>query len=613
MAVTRPRSKSLVLDDTILAIPDTDLVVDIPYTNDYYEFTEFLNQTKAQNNKFIEDIESIMVSLDSLLTIQDSVILQTTDFQSESTSLIDSLTNLDQLHTSLVEKFKIFHNLDYIVKKLNTVNNSKIVLKSSFHNLLESLDKSIEFVNDPNHKGYKDITVYQHRFKQCMIRALTLIRNYIINQIKATQTKIEPQIKPQTVDALVNVTFADAIAKTFPLFLELYKRTTFNDDDDFFNLLDDVYNQYSKTRSSLVNTHIVQPFLAITKFNIPIVEFANTNLSFFTKLIDKETDIFKSIFFLPPPLADNTANATAVTTYLEHLLDPVYYLLRNRILRETDIDNLCELITLINSYSFYAPLLRPILHDSQTRLVFRVQKYIDLHITKYKRTGRELVITKDASLIYPPVEDSIDILNKIYGLLNSAVFDDIASNIVHLCIVSLNGFIQSNVEYELYAIKSLLLLKETIRNFDILHFRRETTLDFSGLKTILSKSGSAYDRLVGSIPSVINDVVDVHVELQVTIRTAVHKFIEIAVNRLKENTTESEIKRLYSQIKEFVDDETASILMDGIQEEMGPEIHDLWIKAVKEVMSNSDENTNDNKDNNELIDKIQKDLDNISV
>ncbi|TID29906.1 hypothetical protein CANINC_001417 [Pichia inconspicua] len=620
--MVRARSRSFTLDESILAVPATDVVVDHLYIDEYQDFTEFLRQTKNQNNEFITHINSTIDSLDKLLAIHDSVIMQTTDFQSESTTLIESLTHLDELHKSLTAKFNVFRSLDYIVKKLNTVNNTKIVLKPSFHDLLNQLDNALEFVNNPAHSEYKDITVYQHRFKQCMIRALTLIRNYIINYIKSTEKKIVSQIKPQTADALLNVTFVDSLASVFPIFLELYKRTTPSDidnkdsDEDYFNLLDDVYNQYSKTRGQLVNTHIVHPFLASTKFDQPIVEFTNTNLNFFIKLIDKETEVFKSVFFLPPPAADNTTNATAVTSYLEQLLDPLYYLLRNRILRETDIDNCCELINLITSFTTHAPLLRPILHDAQTRLVFRVQKYLDEHITWYKRTGQELVITKDSKLVYPPVLDAVDILNKIYGLLNAAVFDDIASNAVHMCIESLNAFVEDKVEYQLYAIKSLLLLKETIHSFDIIHFRRETTLDFSRLKTILSKTGSVYDKLVGSLPKVVSEVVDVHVELQVTIRAAVHRFIEIAVSRVNENASIAEIKRLYSQITEFVDDETTTILMDGVQEELGPQFHDTWVAGVREAMmthQSVDTGIDTDANSQQLMDEIQNDLDNMSM
>lgn len=628
MTEYRRRSKSVSDANGGLLTNSVDLVIDSPLTDTYKHYADFLHHTHTQNNDFIDEIEGILNSFDTLLNIHDSVTSQTTDFQSESTALIDSLSELETLHTDLTSKFAIFNSLDSIVKKLNTVNNSKIVLKSSFHDLLVSLDQSIHFVNDPAHADYKDITIYKHRFKQCMIRALTLIRNYIINYIRSIENKISTQIKPENTQALLYVTFVDNISNVYPLFIELYQRAAINNidadddsNDDYYNLLDDVYNQYTKTRSHMMNQHIVQPFLTSTDFtNTPLVEFTNTNLNFFTKLIDRETEAFKTLFFLPTPLmqstSDNTANATAVTTYLEHLLDPIYYILRNKILRESNIDNLCELISLINTYStpsFHAPLLRPILHDAQTRLVFRVQKYIDIHITKYKTTGKELVITKTATLIYPPIEHSIDVLNKIYGLLNSAVFDDIASNIVHLCIASLENFTSphKNVEHQLYAIKSLLTLKDTIHNnFEILHFRRETTLDFSGLRTVLSKSGTVYDKLVGSLPTIVNDIVDVHVELQVSIRKAVHEFIQIAVTRLDGKISEQEIKRIYSQIREFVNDETAEILMDGIHDELDPQYHTIWINAVKEVLSTAVDVVDLDSD---LISDVQKDLDNISV
>jgi hypothetical protein len=654
------------------------------------DFLNILNHTKTQNDSFIQDVENIIHQLDSLLSIHNNVTIQTRDFQSESNQLIQELNVVESLYSELSEKFDYFKDLDSIVKKLNTVNNSKIVLKSSFHdNILIKLDNCIKFVNNPKYENYKDITMYKYRFKQCMIRALTLIRNYIINFIKNVESKIISKINelPKensnsiVIDALINNNFLDNMSSIYNLFSEIYKRT--NGNDDYFNLLDDVYNQYFKTRGNLINNYIISPQMKNINFNLNLIDLSNSNLKFFMKLIDKEFEIFKSLFFLPPneinELIDNSTNLTVCYKFFEStILDHLYYLLRNKILRETNINSLCELITLINSYSEsenlnfefsqylnlqlnrinYEELLKPILEDAQTRLVFRIQKYVETNIVNYKKTGKELIITNkpvkssdddkndfinnnlvlNSNMVYPPIICSIKLLTKIYQLLNQSIFDDITSSVVHLSLLSLKNNFNNNstLDCKLYQIRSLILFKEYINTFDIEHARKETVLDFSGLQNLYSKflgrqnkielkstdHESLFNTILGSIPKVINDYVDCRIELQIEIRNVVHEFIEISsknfiepllidstdslnvesLNKINEKfifNIKTELPRLKILIQDYIkDNKTKIFLLDGIKEEIQAE-YSKFYKMINE--SNNGELIAELMDNDEII------------
>lgn len=86
--------------------------------------------------------------------------------------------------------------------------------------------------------------------------------------------------------------------------------------------------------------------------------------------------------------------------FLETICEPLYDHLRPRIIHETDIVNLCQLCTLLQTRYFLDPedeleptdshqldfssLIQPALQDVQTRLVFRAQTVLRDEIERYK-------------------------------------------------------------------------------------------------------------------------------------------------------------------------------------------------------------------------------------
>lgn len=567
------------------------------------DFLAQLQYFRRENTKFINDLGGIVSHLDQFLKVNEEVTNETSDFKLKSNNLIKDLDELQYVHDGLTERLRVFESLDNVVTKLSKSNSTKSIVRSSFRDeILIKLDEAITFVNDERHQNYKEIEVFKYRFDQCLIRALSLIRNYLvktIRNIEADTIESIKELKDNTstvlINSIVNNKFSDSMSILYSPFVELYKRS-FNN-DDVSNLLEDVFNQYQKSRGNLVKTYITDPHFNQIKLMEDVSKLTQSSLLFFSTILDRELEIFEKTFFLPPnelnTLINNSINMIQMDKYFELLLDPLYYSLRNKIIRETQIDVLCELINIIQSYFNkkseldqdsmyiqhvevdYESLLQPILEDVQTRLVFRVQIYLENNIVNYKKTGRELIIEKrktidkkvetsendgsdlaianmdfvsSTKLVYPPMVDSIKLLTKIYTLVKQPVFDVLTGSIVHLSILSLKtnfGYTTNDLNIKLYEMESLLWFKDTINIFDIEHVRKDVNLDFSGLKNLVGRftnygnynaqlksteHENLFNTIWGSIPSVVNDFSDCRIELQIELRNVVHEFIEISSN-----------------------------------------------------------------------------------
>ncbi|GAV29813.1 hypothetical protein PMKS-003318 [Pichia membranifaciens] len=367
-------------------------------------------------------------------------------------------------------------------------------------------------------------------------------------------------------------------------------------------------------------------------------------------------------------------------------------LLRSYTEMENDTTEFSQYLAMQQNRIDYSELLQPILEDTQTRLVFRIHKFVETNIVNYKKTGKELIISNkpaattsdintnadyiddniilNSNMIYPPIINSIKLLTKIYQLLNQSVFDDITSSIVHLSLLSLESNFSNNssIDCKLYEIRSLILFKEYINTFEIEHARKETSLDFSGLKKLYTKflernrkielksteHESLFNLILGSIPKVVNDYVDCRIELQIELRNVVHEFIKITSKTfvqplfsipLEELTAEkvepineklisnirSELPRLKSLIKDYIrDNRTSTFLLDGIQEEIQNEytsfydsvtasgkgeviaelydveyLNKIWVETVKLLFIDDEEDENGNLDD---LRDIQKDI-----
>lgn len=239
---------------------------------------DFLNQLdfiKKQNDAFIGDVNGIISNLNSFLLKNEEVTNETSEFKLKSNNLIEKLDDLHDIYDGLTDKLRIFESLDSIVTRLSKSNTTKSIVRTSFRDdILIKLDEAIEFVNDEKHKEYKEVDVFKYRFNQCLIRALSLIRNYVMKTIKNIENdtvmaiqELEDKSSAVLINAIVNTKFQDSMSIICSPFVELYKRSFRN--DEVANLLEDVYNQYEKSRISLLENYIIRPHINSVKRDDP--------------------------------------------------------------------------------------------------------------------------------------------------------------------------------------------------------------------------------------------------------------------------------------------------------------------------------------------------------
>ncbi|QPG76008.1 hypothetical protein FOA43_003394 [Brettanomyces nanus] len=588
------------------------------------EFQEYLKFTLHENLRFETEAEAIIEKLDELLTINDQVTQRTEEFQSKSNILVTKVDKLTSLQHNLSDKLSFFEALDPIIQTLNTTSSGSIVLKASFQeDILAKLDKCIQFLDDPTSKDFKELSIYKFRFKQCMVRALTLMRNYIISNLREEEQRAQTKINVQKnddnetssrvlIDATLYSQFAKDLSKTSILFKRLYQRSSskLEESEEYFGLLNDCYNQYFKSRGALLHSVIGSTSKDDKDAKSSTSQKIQASLSKFSKLLNRESAVFKRIFFIPESEIienrDNEVNIGAMNTFFESLVDPLYESLRDQIIRETSIDELCETLGIIEGYFDYdyedgntasgistldsqtsgmdfikggidyQRLFRPLLEDTESRLVFRVRRYIDTNVLNYQRTGKELSIesrrtrpsdgdtvepdldmtlsntsnvtplSPRTSFIYPPVLKTVKLLSRIYQLVGQNIFDDMANSIVHLAITSLKSNFDDDVSLEskLYEIKNLMFLKDYMSSFDVEGSSRETTFDFSGLTdlyhTIMGRRKASKHRkdilslpntrnpLFAAVPRVVTDFFNCKAEIVTTLRETVHSFIDIS-------------------------------------------------------------------------------------
>ncbi|OAT06707.1 golgi complex component Cog3 [Blastomyces gilchristii SLH14081] len=247
----------------------------------------------------------------------------------------------------------------------------------------------------------------------------------------------------------------------------------------------------------------------------------------------------------------------------------------------------------------FSVLIQPALEDAQTRLVFRAQAILRDEIEKYKPRAEDLdyparnrnlllpgsennkshavshrrsssiepttplpkmpmVVDEDTDSPqekyprwdfdsgavfegwYPTLRTAVWLLSRIYRLVNSTVFDDLAHQIVHQTTLSLHAASTqistktSPTDAQLFLIKHLLLLKQQIVAFDIEFVSPDISIDFSSVTNTfweLRERGGLFNprnlmRLLGGglLPRVVENMLDAKVELDGRLRTVINDF-----------------------------------------------------------------------------------------
>lgn len=502
---------------------------------------------------------------------------RTREFNEQASKLMTQETELNAKFQEINTILKNFESLNEITKKLSIPNNSKVIKSKLFGKILNDLNNSLNFINDNEFKNFKNIDTYKIKFRQCMTKCLTMIQSYLIGELN----KLSVGIKTSTNDdqELINI----AIYSDFEAYITHYQDTDYSfpklidifliriiqyHENEYKGLLLEIFKTYFSVRLGLSNLDS-----EITKFTVDdLVKYTQDNLSFLKRLLPRELILFQQFFgFQDIP---DFVNAE-LYNYFKDLIDSFYDNFRIRVMRESSISVLCQLTTLLQSYYEYEEnneevnlqeMLNPILFEVQSRLIFRIQLYIDNKLIPYKPKAEDLALgqSKLAKVgvldndfednlfpnIYLPLAKALTILSQIYELINSLVFDDLAHYVVHSGILILKNMLPTcethfgSVESKLYYMKNLIALKYHINSFDIQYVRNDITFDFtSGLNELYTMfrrgevlvtltSSGFFNMIRKAVPKVINNMMDAKLEVELELNNITNELLAEYLNIL---------------------------------------------------------------------------------
>ncbi|KAK7549681.1 Sec34-like family-domain-containing protein [Phyllosticta paracitricarpa] len=644
---------------------------------EYQLYRDQLHLSHRHLDSLLESTNAALDLLSSLSDSFKAVAAQTTTFQKQCEGLIADQKRITKLADELAENLQYYAYLEPTTRRLNAPGAGNFVRGDAFKEMLVNLDSCIDYMQ--THPKHSESSTYGSRYKLLLTRALTLIRVHFTNTLREIAADVskriaDRQLNDTTMSALLYAKFRVGAAELKELGLEIQKRAVLPADaepdaePEYQSLMNELYQSYSATRGRLTLPLIAKKMHEISlapSSSKDLVTFARSGISYIRGICFDEYDLWSEWF----------EGEGGVYDFLEGIMEPFYDYLRPRTIHETQLVKLCELCSLIQSRYMeeeeeeiesspavrldFASLIQPALEDAQTRLVFLSLTIMRDDIEYYKpkpedlewpirsrrgsepkREGPALSGKKgqNGPLVpsgqedetdtrwafnaeaafkdwYPTLRKAIWLLSKIYRLVNSKVFDDLAHQIVHQTTMSLHHASQqistrsTPTDAQLFLIRHLLLLKQQIVAFDIEYLSTDISIDFSSVTNTfweLRERGGLFNprnwgRLVsmGLVPRVVENMLDAKSDLDGRLRSVIGDFTNSWAGRVTsaiapdkigkkgfaatealnevQKAAEKEVALLRRKLEEYIDDSrTRETLVAAVVEQIVANYESFW-------------------------------------
>ncbi|KAK9468276.1 Sec34-like family-domain-containing protein [Lipomyces arxii] len=349
-------------------------------------FIKFRNEAQSQLEScelYLSQTDSTLATFDSLAAGFEAVRKQTSSFQEASDALSIEHKRLETLANDLDKNLQPFNMLEEITRRLNAPGTD-FVKDEGFKKMLLTLDQCITYIE--SHPNFNGIDVYHMRFRQCMTRALTLIRTFFISSIRDVSTDVQSRIAARNFsEATQSALFYTKFRVDAPLLQSLTSEIASRCEghEEYASLLGDCYKAFINVRRRLI-TPIVSKRVSDLRNSIPdLIQLTRQSIAYMRTLCMDEFNLFYAIF---------TEGEDVIYDLLDNLCEPLHDILRSRIIHEKKAEVLYELCSLLQGLStreseemedeyFDSPqldfgrLFQSTLQDAQVKLVFRMQAY----------------------------------------------------------------------------------------------------------------------------------------------------------------------------------------------------------------------------------------------
>ncbi|KAF5726117.1 Sec34-like family protein isoform 1 [Tripterygium wilfordii] len=558
-------------------------------TNEFYKwFTDLESAMKSETEEKyqhyvnslterIETCDNILSQVDETLDLFNELQLQHQAVAIKTKTLHDACDRLVLEKQRLIEfadalrsKLKYFDELENIAP--NFYSPSMNVGNSNFLPLLKRLDDCISYVE--SNPQYEESSIYLLKFRQLQSRALGMIRSHVLSVLKSASFQVEAAIRSsggsktsvsEGVEAsAIYVRFKAAASELKPVLEEIESRSSRK---EYLQILGECHKLYCERRLSLVKG-IVQQRISEFSRKEALPSLTRSGCAYLMQVCQLEHQLFDHFF------PSSSEDVSSLAPLLDPLSTYLYDTLRPKLIHETNVDLLCELVDILKievlgeqlsrrseSLAGLRPTLQRILADVHERLTFRARTHIRDEIANYIPTNEDLdypaILERSAEMKsestssdensdvfktwYPPLEKTLSCLSKLYRCLEPAVFTGLAQEAVEVCSISIQKASKliakrsAAMDGQLFLIKDLLILREQIAPFDIEFSVTYKELDFSHLlehlRRILRGQASLFDwsrstSLARTLsPRVLESQIDAKKELEKSLKATCEEFI----------------------------------------------------------------------------------------
>ncbi|CAK9147861.1 unnamed protein product [Ilex paraguariensis] len=489
----------------------------------------------------------------------------------------------DACDRRLLEKQRLIEFAESLRSKLNYFDELENVATSfyspymtlangNFLPLLKRLDECISYFE--SNPQYAESSVYLVKFRQFQSRALGIICSHVLSVLKSTSSQVQAAIQSNNGSkaavsegletSVIYVRFKVAASELKPVLEEIESRSSRK---EYVQILAECHKLYCEQRLSLVRGIVHQRISEFAKKE-SLPSLTRSGCAYLMQVCQHEHQLFDHFF------PSSSKDISSLAPLIDPLCTNLYDTLRPRLIHETNLDTLCELVDILKvevlgeqlsrrseSLAGLPPTLDRILADVHERLTFRARTHICDEITNYvpfdddldyptklERSAEmksESTATDQSPDIfktwYRPLEKTLSCLSKLDRCLEPPVFTGLAQEAVEVCSLSIQKASKlivkksSPMDGQLFLIKHLLILREQIAPFDIEFSVTHKELDFSHLlehlRRILRGQASLFGwssstSLARTLsPRVLESQMDAKKDLEKSLKSTCEEFI----------------------------------------------------------------------------------------
>ncbi|GAB1606416.1 conserved oligomeric Golgi complex subunit 3-like isoform X1 [Argonauta hians] len=362
---------------------------EVPYRN-------YITELETYRKQCCDVLQEVSDALDYLNNLQHQynlVSFKTNALHDACEHLLAEQSSLMNTAENISNKLSYFNELERISSKLGSPVFS--VTNDSFVHMLARLDECILYI--ASNSRYRESQVYLARFKQCLSRALTLIKSHVVTVLQnATQQVLPKKDTPNAGDdafTLFYGKFRTNAPRVHALMEQLEQRT--NKSVEYAQILNDCHQCYFSERALLLSPSVESTIAGLAaKYQRDHCALMRSGCVFMVHVCEDESQLYYNFFSKPSPLLDEM---------LEKLCTNLYDVFRPLIIHINHLETLAELCAILKiemieehvqnnpqELKAFENICNQMLMDVQERLVYRTYIYIKNDIFMYNAASGDL-------------------------------------------------------------------------------------------------------------------------------------------------------------------------------------------------------------------------------